>query len=119
VKLAAPALLLLSLAACGDPSPDAAAGNRDAPAERAALSPTQQRVVDMPEGQRNGVLMRAIVDGGQPCQGVTLAARQPDEGGRPTWAARCANGASYRLSIGPDGTAQVTLVGDRAAGAKG
>lgn len=105
------ASLPLLLAACGGSGDTAAGGNAAAPA---ALTQVQQQVVGMNDGQRRGVLLRAIVDGGEDCQGVTRAKRLPDNEGRPTWAARCGNGSAYQVAVGPDGVARVTQLPDAA-----
>lgn len=56
------------------------------------FSPVQQRVLDLPERQREGVLFRAIRDGGAPCSDLTEGARQPDQHGDPVFVARCRGG---------------------------
>jgi hypothetical protein len=96
-------LLALPLAACGGPSETTA--NEAFPA--APPTAIQQRVLDLPEGQRRGVLLRAILDSGQQCQGVTAAPRIPDRQ-PPSWNAHCGNGTNWVVAIGPDGTARVT-----------
>ncbi|WP_375427987.1 hypothetical protein [uncultured Sphingomonas sp.] len=112
------ALIMLPfvLAAC-DQAMDtnaAAAANADAPAR---LSAVQQRVIDLSPQLRDGVLFRAIRDGGAECQGVAATAREADQDGRPVWSSRCTEGSAYMIAIGADGVAQVTKVsGDRVRG---
>ena len=112
-----PILLPLALAACAqaaDTNTTAAAANGAAPAGPAAV---QKRVVDLSPQLRDGVLFRAIRDGGAECQGVSATAREADQDGRPVWSARCTDGPAYLIAIGRDGVAQVTKVsGDRARG---
>lgn len=98
-----PSLTLLGLAACG--SPPATTANEAIPA--APPTKVQQQVIAMPDGQRRGVLLRAIVDAGQQCQGVTGAVRN-GEGMPPTYVAHCGDGSNWNVVIGPDGTARVT-----------
>jgi len=112
VRMLAVAPLLL--AGCGGP-PDSE-GGREAPSP-AGLTRVQRDVVAMADGRRRGVLLRAIRDGGQDCQGVTLTLRQPDADGRPTWAARCQEGSVYQVSIGGDGRAEVAAVAGGSAAA--
>ncbi|WP_375403647.1 hypothetical protein [uncultured Sphingomonas sp.] len=112
-------LLPLALAACDDAA-DSADSNATATTNAAApvrLSTVQQRVVDLSPQLRDGVLFRAIRDGGAECQGVAAAAREADQDGRPVWSARCTEGSAYLIAIGADGVAQVTKVsGDRVRG---
>jgi len=103
--------LPLMLAACGGSGGRDTGGNTAAPA---ALTEVQQQVINMNEGQRNGVLLRAILDGGEECQGVSRSKRLPDNEGRPTWGARCGDGPAFQIAIGPDGVARVTRMPDAA-----
>jgi hypothetical protein len=104
VKRLAPLLLL---AGCGDGGVSATNGAEAVPQPSAPpLSNLQQQVIALNDGQRNGMLLRAILDGGQTCQGVKDAVRA-DRKGVPTWEVRCADGGLFIISIGPDGIAQV------------
>ena len=109
-------ILPLALAACGQ----AADTNTTAVANSAApagLTAVQKQVVDLSPQLRDGVLFRAIRDGGAECQGVSATAREADQEGRPVWSARCTDGPAYLIAISPNGVAQVTKVsGDRARG---
>ena len=69
------------------------------------------RVQALPEGQRRGVLFRAIRGGtaGASCQGVTKTeAVAPDASGRPGWRVTCDEGGRFFVSLSDDGTAEVT-----------
>ena len=98
-------LTALALAGCGGggapapvASPTLAADGKDYRKEVAAL----------PESQQHLVLLRAILDADQVCQGVNEAARQPDQDGKPVWLARCIGGQDWLVAIQADGTANVT-----------
>jgi len=108
-------LLLAFLAtACDDGTPPE---NRQQPQG----NPFQDQLAAMPEGQRNGVFIRAIRDSGQECQHVESSAAGAEISGTPTWTARCEGGRSYTIAILPGGVAQVVndaearLVGDNQA----
>ena len=95
----------LALAACGGgeapaprPTPTVAADGKD----------YRKEVVALPEAQQHLVLLRAILDANQTCQGVNEAARQPDQDGKPVWLARCVGGQDWLVAIQADGTANVT-----------
>lgn len=107
-------LLALPLAACGGGSGNSTA--TASPTAPAGLSPTQQQIVDLPEEQRKGVFIRALRDANIDCQGVTKTERRTDiaQDGQPTWIATCQGGATYSVSITPDGTAMI--VGDGTVG---
>ena len=100
---------LIALAACG--SADTRNDQQPAPATATtpiAFTAVQQRVVDLPERQRFGVFLRAIRDGGAPCQEVVQGIRQPDHDGSPLYAVRCEDGPQYAIAIDAKGIAQVT-----------
>jgi len=67
----------------------------------------QARILAMPEGQRNGVFIRAIRDARQTCQRVDSSAPAAPVRGRPVWTAVCQSGESYTLVILPGGNVQV------------
>lgn len=97
------------MSGCGS----AETNNAAAVAPQAALQPvgytqTQQKVVDLPDRLRHVVLIRAIRDGGAPCQGVVKDIRQPDRGGAPFYVAQCQDGPQYAVAIAPSGMAEVT-----------
>ena len=96
-----PALLLaLTLTACGGGSTSVAA-----PSPQATESEFQAQVAKLEPAARNAVLLRAIRDAGQDCQGVTESLAQKGTPG--LWTARCTDRAGYGVLIKPDGTAQV------------
>ena len=104
-------LLSLALAGCdGASAPTTAA----APADTAFFN----QVAALPEGQREGLLLRAIRDAGQNCQGVTATTRAGEPGGPPAWLATCTDKGQWLVVLKADGTAQVTNARDiaRAAG---
>lgn len=105
-------LLPLTLAACQQPAAEGntAGENTAAATAPAGFSPTQLRVIELPEAQQQGVFLRAIRDGDAPCQGVAESNRQADQNGNPVFVARCTDGPVYALAIDATGTAQVTRV---------
>lgn len=108
MKLAALALTAtcaLTLSACGQ---DPVRNTTAAPTVPAGPDRIQSEIAAMNDGQRNGVLFRAISDAGQKCQGIETSARQEDRDGQPTWVAKCVAGDSWLVAIGPGGNAKVT-----------
>jgi hypothetical protein len=105
MKAAIPALaLVIALGGCGTPAtPDR--NESAAPVNEAALN-YQAEVIDLTPAQRNVVMIRAIRDAGiEECQQVTSSEQIGKEG--LTYRARCDNGRSHVISIGPDGNAEV------------
>ena len=95
--------LALALAGCGDdaappPANDAASNDSVDVAEQLAA---------LPEGQRNGVFIRAIRDAGEECQHVIASSRAGEYQGRPVWSAQCDGGSSWTIVVTRDGTAQM------------
>ncbi len=92
---------LLLLAACGG----------EAAREEAAAAPAAggyvARVRALPEGQRHGVLFRAIRDAGRACQGVTASQEAGAPGAPAAWLATC-DDAQWVVTLADDGTATVT-----------
>ena len=112
-----PAMLaaaLLPLAACGQ-SGTTATNNITVPENGYT-----ERMAALTEGERNGVLFRAIRDGGRDCQGVTRSQSIDPVQGQPAWVATCDNGGEWLVVLNNDGIATVTnareLMGRRAAG---
>jgi len=106
-------MLILAAAACGesDANKSAAAPQNEAvAAENAAGSNAQQAVRDLSEGQRNGVLFRAIRDARQPCQHVRESMLSETPGRTPVYMATCENNAIYAVAIRDDGQAIVRPV---------
>jgi hypothetical protein len=86
----------------------AGCGGAEAPANKATGEEDfQARILAMPEGQRNGVFVRAIRDARQTCQRVDSSAPAASVRGRPVWTAVCQGGESYTLVILPGGNVQV------------
>ncbi|MBI0475078.1 hypothetical protein D9601_06860 [Sphingomonas sp. MA1305] len=107
IGLLAPMALALLASACNSTEP-APAGNQ---AAAAAPKPGgfAAKVVALSEGQRQGVMLRAIRDAGHQCQGVAGTRRQPQGvNGLPAWAATCEDGSNWLVSFGDDGMARVT-----------
>lgn len=96
------AALALGLSGCGDPP--APANNQSAAASTENI---QSRLEQMPEGQRNGVFIRAIRDAGEECQHVESSARAGEHEGYPVWSAACAGGGNFTIVITRGGVAQV------------
>lgn len=67
----------------------------------------QARLLEMPEGQRDAVFIRAIRDAGFDCQGVESSTFLGDSAGAPTWQATCDDGEQWTIVIGNAGIAQV------------
>ncbi|KQT35080.1 hypothetical protein ASG29_02840 [Sphingomonas sp. Leaf412] len=93
----------LALAACGRTDGNETATNIVVPdngytAKMAALN----------EGERNGVLFRAITDAERACQGVTRSQAIDPVQGRPAWVATCEGGEEWLVVLGEDGIATVT-----------
>lgn len=94
----------LTLAGCGKPAPDATV----APAASPAAGHYVETVTALPEGQRRGVLFRAIADAGHDCQSIVDSRREDAAKGQAAWSARCADGAVWLVALGDDGVAQVS-----------
>ncbi|WP_314371845.1 hypothetical protein [Sphingomonas paucimobilis] len=104
----------LPLAACG--SSTEATGNTAtaaAPSNTSGMSAQDlgAKVRNLPEGQRRGVLFRAIRDAGTSgatCQSVTSMTEIAPVNGNPTWTAVCDNVAQWTIVLTADGSASVT-----------
>jgi hypothetical protein len=112
-----PAIALL-LAGCGGAQPaNEVAANIAAEANAAGNVVGENvtaRVAAMSDRERNVVFVRALIDAGLPCDGVTGSARLPDQDGKPMWRADCkAPGGSHLLTVTPDGTVQIVSRSDR------
>ncbi len=101
-----PVLMLgAMLAGCGSqPAPEQPANTTAAPTASGYIA----KVLALPPRQLNGVLYRAIDDAKQKCQGIGDTVRQADNNGKPVWAVRCTDGGAWLITIGDDGTADVT-----------
>jgi len=111
-----PVLVLgMALAGCGTQggSNETAAANTTATSQGSGYI---AKVLALPPRQLNGVLYRAIDDAKQSCQGIADTLRQKDNNGKPVWAVRCTDGGAWLITIGDDGTADVTGVPAKAGG---
>lgn len=100
----------LPLAACGS-SNEGGANSALANPTNSSATEMGNKVRDLPEGQRNGVLFRAIRDSGstgQSCQAVTAMSEIEPVNGNPAWRAVCDNNAQWTIVFTADGTATVT-----------
>lgn len=112
-RLTGSAILLLAASACGgggDKSAANAQTNAPAPAAAGGTSDAQNRVRSLPEGQRNGVLIRAIRDAKQNCQQVEQSELTQTSNNVPVYMATCDDGAVYAVAIADDGSATVEPV---------
>ena len=103
VKAAGATMLILALAGCGD---DAAPPPANDAATNTGVDVAEQ-LAALPEGQRNGVFIRAIRDAGEECQHVIASSRAGEYQGRPVWSAQCDGGDSWTIVVTRDGTAQL------------
>ena len=101
--------LVLALAGCGGERRDEAARQP----ETNQGADVANQLAALPEGQRNGVFIRAIRDAGEDCQHVIASSRAGEYQGMPVWSAQCDGGASWTIVVTRDGTAQ--LVNDAQA----
>lgn len=91
--------LILALAACGDTQP---------PEPEPANMSSANAIESMPEGQRNAVFIRAILDAGEECQGVERSERRGEHEGFPVWVAHCTGGGgSWAVIVTGDGNAVI------------
>lgn len=107
--------LVLALGACGGGGKAAEGDNgakltNNIAAAAGGGGEAQNRVNALPEGQRNGVLIRAIRDAKLACQQVTESSLSPTSNKLPVYFATCEDGAVYAVAIADDGTATVQPV---------
>jgi hypothetical protein len=108
--------LLLVAAGCGDRGAQGAEGANGAAltnnvaATDAGGGEVQNQIRNMPEGQRNAVLIRAIRDANLSCQHVAEASAAQTSNQVPVYLATCDDGAVYAVAISNDGTARVQPV---------
>lgn len=84
-----------------------AIGNDGAPENALAA------VLAMGDRERNAVFIRALLDAGLQCEGVTSSERVADFNNLPAWRATCTDGNSHLINISPDGTANIASRTDR------
>lgn len=106
MKMLPLAVFAVALAACSQqPANDNAVASVT---NNAADTGYIARVKALPDGQLRGVLLRAITDGGETCQGVQDLSREPDREGQPVWSVRCTEGSTWVITMADDGVAKVT-----------
>ncbi|MCP1468986.1 hypothetical protein J3E64_000657 [Sphingobium sp. OAS761] len=95
---------VFALMACGDSGEQiSAVDNRAVPETGAAA-----KVAKLDEGQRNGVLERAVRASGAACPEVIRSERIEIRPGVSGWKAECSNSSAHLVEIQADGTANVT-----------
>ena len=104
-----PAATSVALVACSSGAEPAGTAKMQEDASPAAM---QARLEALPEGQRNGVFIRAIRDAGQECQHVERSERAGDHEGLPLWRAWCEGERSYTIVITQSGIARVIADAD-------
>lgn len=97
--------LAAGLAACQQQTEEPA----DTSPNTTAVAPENDVAMQMeqlPEPALKATLIRAILDAGLDCEGVTKVERMKDAK-TPTWRATCQGGQSHLIEVSPDGTATV------------
>ncbi len=94
-------LFALAMGACDRTSHETSHSRGNKGANSAAEVPT------LDPRQRDVVLFRAIRDAGLACQDIIRAEQIEDMTRKPTWRARCEDGASHLIIINADRTATV------------
>lgn len=109
------ALLLLSLAGCGDGGPDAGSENAaSAPAGVASIeasSPYLDKLRALSPEHRDLALRRAIHDSGQACKRISSSSETGSYRNMATWTAHCEGGRDWAIFIAPNGDVQVRSCG--------
>lgn len=98
--------LVLALAACDSAAPPVATNSAEA-------NPYADRIAALTEGQRNGVLIRAIRDADRECQQVTASTAAGLVEGKPAWTATCDDRTPFLVAFGADGIATVVSVPEK------
>src|SRR4051794_34771162 len=104
----------LALSGCGGggppAEPNATAAANTAAGNIAPADDVSVKMAALPDGLRNGTLLRGIMDLHKPCEGVASSTRLPDQDGHPRWRADCKgiNPPSYVIMVPPDGMLQIT-----------
>ena len=114
MRLIGTTTVALLLTACGGGGSEGANGakltNNVAATAEPGGSDAQARMKALPEGQRNGVLIRAIRDAHLACQQVTKSSLSEAPNQAPVYLATCEDGAVYAVAIGEGGNATVQPV---------
>ncbi|WP_284052309.1 hypothetical protein [Stakelama marina] len=109
MKRLAAIALFAGLAACQQQTtepttaPDNGAANM---AEAGTGNDVAAQMEKLPKAALNATLIRAILDAGMKCEGVTKSERLPNQD-IPTWRATCQSGEAHLIQVSPDGTAHV------------
>ena len=109
VRMLGSGAALMLLAACGGGAGEANLTN-NVTADATGTSNAQNQVRALPEGQRNGVLIRAIRDANLNCQHVESSELTETSNNLPVYMATCDDGAVYAVAIRDDGSATVQPV---------
>ena len=95
-------IIALLASACGDSS------EPSAPKRSISVRSEQQEALHkLSEPYRHIALRRAIYDAGRACKTVTKSGYVQEYGNLSMWTASCADGKSWAVFVGPDGSAQV------------
>ena len=106
-KLLTVVVTSLLAGACGDSSEPAA------PKRSISVRSEQQEALHkLSEPYRHIALRRAIYDAGRACRTVTGSGYVQEYGNLSMWTASCADGKSWAIFVGPDGSAQVRDCGE-------
>ena len=104
MRILASAATAMTLAACGDSTPR---GQPQQPRSIQVRSEAQNALHKLNAMNQKIALRRAIYDSGNACKTVTKAGYVQEYGNLSLWTASCANGRSFAVFVGPDGSAQV------------
>ena len=107
------AALLLTVSACNQAGESVgneqrgAAARYDTNQQAESHEVYQQRLLALPERQREAVFLRAILDADLPCERLSGSRQGGEYRGFPVWTATCLHGDSWTLVIGDGGVVQV------------
>lgn len=90
------------LSACGSNGSAVDDGNSVVPA-----TAYEKRLLEMEDGPRRAIFLRAIRHAGGDCQHVQVAASYGKVDNAPAWAAVCADGSHWTILLGDNGIAKV------------
>ena len=96
------AVLLLAVSACGGPQEPAETNK----VEKADVD-YKARIDGLDDRQRDAVMLRAVRDARQDCQGVVGSAYSGMQFGMPSWVARCSDGRDWLVMLDKGGRAHV------------
>ena len=98
----APIAAMLLVAGC-----DVAGDGSDTASRSVTEAFYKARIDALGDGRRNALMLRAVRDAGQDCQGVAGSAYNGEHFGRPSWAVRCNDGRDWLIMLEKDGRALV------------